>query len=229
MGGNRRRLTNSVRLVQQCAVRRRHKVFISPARPREAPAKIGFQVRIAPLGHVRSIRGHVPCFLQRVLNVHKSGGYNPLLQFTTKNGGGGEWGDIRCPGPQRPATRSGRCWRPCTVFLIVHCPCGGGLKGRGGGSGATCHPPLPRPPARDHSTGSPCSFVATAGVLTDPVYHQRANGRGLLPPPLCDIPSGCCFFTGPSTVARSSLRMLRWVAAFCWRRRRLFLLTAFSC
>ena len=27
--------------------------------------------------------------------------------------------------------------------------------------------------------------------------------------PLCDIPSGCCFFTGPWTVTRSSLRMLR--------------------
>ena len=34
------------------------------------------------------------------------------------------------------------------------------------------------------------------------------------PCPLCDIPSGCCFFTGPWTVTRSSLRMLRWVAAF---------------
>ena len=35
------------------------------------------------------------------------------------------------------------------------------------------------------------------------------------PPPLCDMPSGCCFFTGPWTVTRSSLRMLRRVAAFC--------------
>ena len=34
-------------------------------------------------------------------------------------------------------------------------------------------------------------------------------------PPLCDIPSGCCSFTGPWTVTRSSLRMLRHVAAFC--------------
>ena len=33
--------------------------------------------------------------------------------------------------------------------------------------------------------------------------------------PLCDIPSGCCFFMGPWTVTRSSLRMLRRVAAFC--------------
>ena len=35
------------------------------------------------------------------------------------------------------------------------------------------------------------------------------------PPPLCDIPSGCCSFMGPWTVTRSSLRMLRRVAAFC--------------
>ena len=33
--------------------------------------------------------------------------------------------------------------------------------------------------------------------------------------PLCDMPSGCCSFTGPWTVTRSSLRMLRRVAAFC--------------
>ena len=35
------------------------------------------------------------------------------------------------------------------------------------------------------------------------------------PPPLCDIPSGCCFCMGPWTVTRSSLRMLRRVTAFC--------------
>ena len=49
-----------------------------------------------------------------------------------------------------------------------------------------------------------------------------AGGGGLLlrgwgvqrpPPPLCDIPLGCCFFTGPWTVTRSPLRMLRRVAA----------------
>ena len=32
---------------------------------------------------------------------------------------------------------------------------------------------------------------------------------------MCDIPSGCCSFMGPWTVTRSSLRMLRRVAAFC--------------
>ena len=33
--------------------------------------------------------------------------------------------------------------------------------------------------------------------------------------PLCDIPSGYCFVTGPWTATRSSLRILRRVAAFC--------------
>ena len=45
--------------------------------------------------------------------------------------------------------------------------------------------------------------------------------------PLCDIPSGCCFLTGPWTVTRSSLRMLRRVAAFCWPLRPVLLLVSF--
>ena len=48
------------------------------------------------------------------------------------------------------------------------------------------------------------------------------------PPPLCDIGSGCCFFTGPWTVTRSSLRVLRRVAAFCRPLRPVFLLVSFS-
>ena len=48
---------------------------------------------------------------------------------------------------------------------------------------------------------------ATAGT----VCERRAE----IPGPLCDIPSGCCSFTGPWTVTRSSLRMLRQVASFC--------------
>ena len=45
--------------------------------------------------------------------------------------------------------------------------------------------------------------------------------------PLCDIPSGCCFFTGPWTVTRSSLRMLRRVATFCRPLRPVLLLVSF--
>ena len=46
--------------------------------------------------------------------------------------------------------------------------------------------------------------------------------------PLCDIPSGFCFFTGPGTVTRSSLRMLRRVAAFCRPLRPVLLLVSFT-
>ena len=35
------------------------------------------------------------------------------------------------------------------------------------------------------------------------------------PPPLCDIPSGRCSFTGPWTVTRPPSRVLRRIAAFC--------------
>ena len=52
------------------------------------------------------------------------------------------------------------------------------------------------------------------------------GGDGGARPP-CDIPSGCCFFTGPWTVTRSSLRMLRRVAAFCRPLRPVLLLVSF--
>ena len=42
--------------------------------------------------------------------------------------------------------------------------------------------------------------------------------------PLCDIPSGCCSFTGPWTV---TLRMLGRVAAFCRPLRPVLLLVLF--
>ena len=47
------------------------------------------------------------------------------------------------------------------------------------------------------------------------------------PDPLCDIPSGRCSFTGPWTVTRSSLRMSRRVAAFCWPLRPVLPLVSF--
>ena len=45
--------------------------------------------------------------------------------------------------------------------------------------------------------------------------------------PLCDMLSGCCSFMGPWTVTRSSLRMLRRVAAFCRPLRPALLLVSF--
>ena len=53
------------------------------------------------------------------------------------------------------------------------------------------------------------------------IRQHRSNA------PLCDIPSGCCSFTGPWTVTRSSLRMLRRVAAFCRSLRPVLLLVSF--
>ena len=55
---------------------------------------------------------------------------------------------------------------------------------------------------------------------------QPMVGGPCLSPP-CDIPSGCCSFTGPWTVTRSSLRMLRRVAAFCRPLRPVLLLVSF--
>ena len=57
--------------------------------------------------------------------------------------------------------------------------------------------------------------------------HPNHTPRLALETPLCDIPSGCCSFTGPWTVTRSSLRMLRWVAAFCRPLRPVLLLVSF--
>ena len=54
-----------------------------------------------------------------------------------------------------------------------------------------------------------------------------AQGCRPPPPPLCDIPSGRCSFPGPWTVTRSSLRMLRRVAAFCRPLRPVLLLVSF--
>ena len=47
---------------------------------------------------------------------------------------------------------------------------------------------------------------------TVPFCRYALEGGGGAP--LCDIPSSCGFFAGPWTVTRSSLRVLRSVAAF---------------
>ena len=63
-----------------------------------------------------------------------------------------------------------------------------------------------------------CGLLRECLCSTAPVFD---------PPPLCDIPSGFCFFTGPWTVTRSSLCMLRRVAAFCRPLRPVLLLVSF--
>ena len=61
-----------------------------------------------------------------------------------------------------------------------------------------------------------------------PSLQSQLDGMDPPPPPApCDIPSGCGFFTGPWTVTRSSLRMLRRVAAFCRPLRPVLLLVSF--
>ena len=56
---------------------------------------------------------------------------------------------------------------------------------------------------------------------------QGYIGKGGGGTPVRDIPWGCCFFTGPWTVTRPSLRMLRGVAAFCRPLRPVLLLVSF--
>ena len=73
-------------------------------------------------------------------------------------------------------------------------------------------------PWRPHRLGVQVSFRALRG------------GAGCVPnerDSLCDSPSGCGFFTGPWTVPRSSLRMLRRVATFCRPLRPVLLLVSF--
>ena len=67
----------------------------------------------------------------------------------------------------------------------------------------------------------PCHF------LTNKLSHRFSWPCRSSLPPLCDIPSGCCFFTGPWTVTLSSLRMLRRVAAFRRPLRLVLLLVLF--
>ena len=59
--------------------------------------------------------------------------------------------------------------------------------------------------------------------------ERPGDGAKASPNPPCDIPSGCCSFTGPRTLTHSSLRMLRRVAAFCRPLRPVLLLVSFPC
>ena len=72
------------------------------------------------------------------------------------------------------------------------------------------------------STRNAAAMCTPAGAM---LSYETLNQDAF--PPLCDIPSGCCSFTGPWTVTRSSLRMLRWVTAFCRPLRPVLLLVSF--
>ena len=68
-----------------------------------------------------------------------------------------------------------------------------------------------------------CGLCAELGRV---LQARSSAGLYMGLPPLCDIPSGCCSFTGPWTVTRSSLCMLRRVAAFCRPLRPVLLLVS---
>ena len=75
-------------------------------------------------------------------------------------------------------------------------------------------------------------LVRSAGhwVSSTAMAHARTSQPARTPPPPpppCGIPSGCCSFTGPRTVTRSSLCVLRRVAAFCRPLRPVLLLVSF--
>ena len=64
-----------------------------------------------------------------------------------------------------------------------------------------------RLPSHESGGSFASGFILTALLdMAATIPHQP-------PHPLCDIPSGCIFFTGPWAVTRSSLRVLRRVNA----------------
>ena len=110
------------------------------------------------------------------------------------------------------------CCRGCLNVFAVHTPPSSGRS----------QPASLRFHVREAQV--PCSSTRCPGrpppTLPHSVGHACA-GRVPCWYPLCDIPSACCSFTGPWTVTRSSLRMLRRVAAFCRPLRPVLLLVSF--
>ena len=108
--------------------------------------------------------------------------------------------------------------KPATGYCLRTPPRGGGVVW-GPGQPPPTHPPTSEnfPQAKNEMYQRGWKFEA----------DLRCTNFFLASDPLCDIPSGCCSFTGPWTVARSSLRMLRRVAAFCRPLRPVLLLVSF--
>ena len=102
------------------------------------------------------------------------------------------------------------------------------FEGGGSHSSPSSQPPPPLPmtqptfrPPLSEEDGHRGSWVRKA-------WRRRPECPiSSFPSPLYDIPSGCCSFTGPWTVTRSSLRMLRQVATFCRALRPVLLLVSF--
>ena len=136
-------------------------------------------------------------------------------------GEGERWGAFRFrSGPQPPPRRGRRPNVPCLARAAGGVP----LQGRGrrptqGLSFAV--PPFVTERYRWSSRPRTSPFLPVLWCCSPLV-------RKCTPSPPCDIPLRCCFFTGPWTVTRSSLRMLRRVAAFCRPLRPVLLLVSLS-
>ena len=99
------------------------------------------------------------------------------------------------------------------IVALQPVPCGG--RGTHSASASQSRRKQGRVPDTGLQLGAPLkTFVS---VLRR-VFLMRVGGRG---------PLGCCSFTGPWTVTRSSLRMLRRGAAFCRPLRPVLLLVSF--
>ena len=145
------------------------------------------------------------------------------------------------PGPEGGGGLACRLWSGAVGAdwpIATYCPSLGPFPSISGGA----HRPLtalcpPSPSLARPSLSTSPSFPLVGCANTAPglsLFHcsmsgPHGGGVGVLapPPPPCDIPSRCCSFTGPWAVTRSSLRMLRRVAAFCRQLRPVLLLVSF--
>ena len=85
-------------------------------------------------------------------------------------------------------------------------------RGRGGRcrAGEAAEGKTPPPPPKLWKWGVSLGSLCGMGVQTKGHEHAAVPP----PPPLCHISSGCSFFTGPWTVPRSPLRVLRQANSF---------------
>ena len=109
---------------------------------------------------------------------------------------------------------------------------GGGIAKWGGGGLPCVELGATRPPRRGGGVQLPhcCEYLEGAEwrLCWCPWVPFEEISGGVQPPlPPFDIPSGHCSFTGPWTVTRPPLRMLRRVAAFCRPLRPVLLLVSF--
>ena len=146
-----------------------------------------------------------------------SAGGNVALQFRAKRASLSSGDDARSPAGHRRLQ-----WAGVRVEFAL------------GAARATAHAPPQTDARRGRGRGLwRCDWAGGGGPgrqlrPTSALVPLSLRREGYTPPPPpCDIPSGCSFFTGPGTVTRSSLRMLRRVAAFCRPLRPVLLLVLF--